>query len=196
MHLLAVLAGQPLQSALIAMAGVVPAALFSAGDQVNTGLPPVLTLLTSLFVHAGWMHLLFNMMFLAFVGQQVEWVLGPRRLVLLYLAGGVVGGLGEAVTRPESTVPVIGASGAVAAVFAAYATLFARRRAQPQRVMGFHLSGGLINALQLALVWIGLQLATALAFNGPDGGIAIWAHIGGFITGLVLIPLYARLRLK
>ena len=95
---------------------------------------------------------------------------------------------------PESTLPVIGASGAIAAVFACYAMLFARRRANARRILGIAMSSELLTALWFAAAWIGLQLLTGAAFNGQGGGIAIWAHIGGFVAGLIIARSLSRRR--
>ena len=94
---------------------------------------------------------------------------------------------------PGSVVPVIGASGAISAVFAAYALLFARTGEDPATFLGLHISGETVRALRYAALWVGLQLLTAVAFNTPgQSGIAIWAHIGGFLAGLLLAPLLKR----
>ena len=154
-------------------------------------------LVSSIFLHAGWTHLLFNMLFFFWVGRAVEWILGGWRLVALFLLGGVMGGLAQIWADPLSGVPVVGASGAISAIFAAYALLFAQRRVAARQWMGVRWSGALLNALWVAAFWIGLQLAIGLLLSGPDGeGIAIWAHIAGFLTGLILTHIYARLRLK
>ena len=93
----------------------------------------------------------------------------------------------------SSVVPVIGASGAISAVFAAYALIFARSGEEPAVFLGLRLSGETVRALRYAALWIGLQLLTAVAFNAPDApGIAIWAHIGGFLAGLLAVPLLRR----
>lgn len=181
--------------AIVLGAGMIPARLTTDLAVPFLALPAPLTLASSLFVHAGWMHLLFNMLFLAFVGRGVEWVLGPQRLLLLFLAGGMAGNVAQLAAEPLSITPVIGASGGVAAVFGAYALLFSRRRPAPAAVGGLSVPSGLLNALWMAAVWIGLQLATALAFNGNGGGIAIWAHIGGFVAGMLLLTLLRALRL-
>ena len=90
--------------------------------------------------------------------------------------------------------PVVGASGAIAAVFGAYAVLFARSRAEPRTILGITLSGELLTSLWYAATWIGLQLLTGLAFNTGNSGfeIAIWTHIGGFLAGLIMGRLWGR----
>jgi membrane associated rhomboid family serine protease len=194
-QLLLLLAGPTFELQAVMRAGLIPARLTGAADLGSAAVPAPLTLLTSLFVHGGLLHLGFNMVFLAFVGRLVEWVVGPVKLLLLFAAGGLAGGLAQTLASPASTLPVIGASGAIAAVFACYATLFARRRANPRQFMGMTISSELLTALWFAAVWIGLQLMTGAAFNGGGGGVAIWSHIGGFVAGLIFAqPLLRRRR--
>lgn len=164
-------------------AGMIPARLLGAVT-VDTFVPTLATPLTSMFLHGGWFHLAMNMLFLLLVGRMTEWVLGPVRLLVLYFLSGLAGGALHVAVEPMSTMPVVGASGAIAGVFAAYAVLFARERATTKRIAGLEISGTTINALWLAAVWIGLQLMTGAIIGG---GIAIWAHIGGFVAGLLLV---------
>jgi membrane associated rhomboid family serine protease len=166
-------------------AGLVPARLTGEVIAAAGVLDPKLTLLTHIFLHGGLLHLAMNMLFLLWVGRHLEWLLGPVRVVLLFLAGGVAGGFAQALAEPSSLVPVVGASGAVSALFATYALLFAQAGEAPARVLGLKFSGELVRALRYAALWIGLQLLVAVAFNAPgEPGIAIWAHVGGFLVGL------------
>ena len=185
------LAGTRFANAAGEVFGLVPARLVAgvaAGE-----LRQAFTLVTSLFLHAGWTHLALNLVFLAWVGKYVEWTLGRGRFVALYLAGGIAGGLLQVATDPGSLGSVVGASGAIAGVFGAYAVLFARSRARGRRVLGVEVSSDALTALWYAATWIGLQLLTGLAFGGPGGqGIAIWAHIGGFVTGLIFAQPFVR----
>jgi membrane associated rhomboid family serine protease len=191
-QLLAMLAGHNALVELAVRAGLMPARLTGVVDLGMTAVPAPLTLVTSLFVHGGWLHLILNLLFLLIVGRMVEWVIGPTRLVGLFVAGGVAGGLLQTLVSPESTLPVIGASGAIAAVFACYATLFAKSRANARTLFGVRISSEFLTALWFAAVWIGLQLMTGAAFNAGGGGIAIWAHIGGFVAGLFIARLLTR----
>ena len=188
------IAGPRVDYELALRAGLVPARFAGTVDGLDGSVPALLTPLTSLFLHADWLHLGFNLVFLAWVGRLVEWVLGSRRFLTLYVLGGLAAGFAQAVAEPESLVPVVGASGAVAAVFGCYAVLFARRRAGPKRVLGRELSSEAATALWFAAVWIGLQLMTGFVFNDAMGGIAIWSHIGGFITGLLFAQPFVRRR--
>lgn len=178
-------------------AGLVPGRVTGAVVGLPGSVPAPLTLITSLFLHAGMAHLFFNMVFLAWVGRHVEWVIGRGRFLLLYFASGIAGGLLEVAMAPSSPLPVVGASSAIAGVFGAYAVLFARSRAAGRRVLGINISSEVATATWYAAVWIGLQLMIGVAFNsGPGalgvGGVAIWAHIGGFITGLIFAQPFVR----
>ena len=196
LQLLALVMGGAFDQWLILTAGLVPARLTGEVIGLKGALPAPLTLVTHMFLHGGLVHLAMNMVFLAWVGRQVEWLLGTGRLLLLFLLGGIAGGLMQVVMTPTSVVPMVGASGAISAVFATYALLFAQPGERPGRFLGIPLSGETIRALRYAALWIGLQLLTAVAFNLPGtGGIAIWSHIGGFLVGLLFGLPYVR-RLK
>lgn len=194
-QVVATVAGPAFAEALALNGGLIPArfAGLAAGQESPL---VVLTLVTSLFLHAGWIHLGLNLLFLGWVGRAVELTVGWRRFVGLYLAGGIAGGLLHLAVEWRSPFPVVGASGAIAGVFAAYAMMFARSRAPSRRVGGVTLSSNLLTSLWFAGSWIALQLLTAVAFNtSGDQGIAIWSHIGGFVAGLLLVrPLTRRLR--
>jgi membrane associated rhomboid family serine protease len=186
--------GEGVAKDVLRAAGLVPARVSGAIVGVPDGpLPVPLTFLTHIFLHSGWVHLAMNMVFLAWVGRQVEGLVGTGRFLLLFFAGGVAGGALQVVLTQSSTAPVVGASGAISAVFAAYALLFARSSEDPTTFLGLHLSAETVRALRYASLWIGLQLLTGVAFNTSGaGGIAIWAHIGGFIAGLLAVPLLRR----
>ena len=125
-------------------------------------------------------------------GEHVETTIGGSRFIMLYALAGIAGGLLQVAVGPHSVAPVVGASGAIAGVFGAYAVLFARSRAEARRILGVQVSAGVVTALWYAATWIALQLLTAVAFNTGDGGIAIWTHIGGFIVGLAFAQPFVR----
>ncbi|MFN3371543.1 MAG: rhomboid family intramembrane serine protease [Sphingomonadaceae bacterium] len=193
-ELAALLAGPGFGQALALSAGLVPARLTGAVVGLSGAIPAPLTLVTHIFLHAGLVHLAMNMLFLAWIGRQVEWLVGPWRFLGLFLLGGIAGGLAQALMTPTSVVPVVGASGAISAVFATYALIFARDRESPVHLFGLTLSAETVRALRYAALWIGLQLLVGVAFDLPGtGGIAIWAHIGGFLAGLLMgLPLVRR----
>ena len=186
----ATLLGTHFANMLAETAGLIPARLVDGMG--SGGVPAPLTLVTALFLHAGWLHLGLNLVFLGWVGKYVEWVFGRWRFAGLYLLGGVAGNLLQVAIDPHSTGVVIGASGAIAAIFGAYAVMFAGSRASGRRVLGVAVSSEAATALWFAAVWIGLQLATGYLFRVDGQGIAVWAHIGGFVTGLIFAQPYLK----
>lgn len=193
-QLTASLAGPEWATALARHAALIPGRLTGHLPSLPRDVPAPLTLLTALFLHAGWLHLVINLTFLLWVGHHVEPAIGRARFVLLYLASGIVGGLLQVAVDPTSSEQVVGASGAIAGIFGAFATLFACSRAGPRRVLGVMVAGEVMTALWIVATWVGLQLLTAAAFNTGEGGIAIWTHIGGFIVGLIAAQVLARRR--
>lgn len=194
-----VLAAAPVTRAIVALCCLAYLATFVTGRYFELGISLVparltghaimpgalaapLTLVSSLFLHADIGHLALNMLFFAFIGRAVEPLLGPARYGALYFVSGTAGGLAQVAAEPLSVVPVVGASGAIGGIFAAYAMIYGRRAGG---------GGELRRGLELAAFWIGLQLAVGYVFNGGNlGGIAIWAHVGGFLAGLALaLPL-------
>ena len=142
---------------------------------------PAVTLLTYNFLHGGGLHLAGNMLFLWVFGDNIEDAMGHGRFVVFYLLGGVAAGLVQTLADPASPLPTIGASGAVAAVMGAYLILHPRAKILvPIVIFPVYLP-----AVFLLLLWIGFQVFTAI--TGGGGGIAWWAHIGGFAAGALLI---------
>lgn len=144
--------------------------------------PVLLTPLTATLVHSGFVHLFFNLMILLFCGRSIERVLGGQGMVILYLVGAYAAAAAEYPLHPETTVPMVGASGAISAVLGAFALLFGRNKV---KVANPGLAS-LLHALWLAAAWIGLQILVGLTFQTSGLRIAIGAHIGGFIAGLLL----------
>jgi membrane associated rhomboid family serine protease len=140
----------------------------------------LLTLITSMFLHGGWLHLGSNMLFLWIFGDNVEDAFGHVLYLVFYLVCGIAASLAQVLVDTGSTIPGVGASGAIAGVLAAYIVLFGGR---PVRVL---MQGVLTNVP--SYVMIGLWIVTQLVagFGGQSDGVAYWAHIGGFIAGLVL----------
>jgi membrane associated rhomboid family serine protease len=136
-----------------------------------------------MFLHAGWLHLLGNMLFLHVFGRGVEDRLGRLRYLCLYGLGGAAAGATEALVDPRSPVPVIGASGAIAGVAGAYLLFFPASRVLT--VVGE------VPALVWLLLWLGWQVLSGLGIFGAPagaGGVAFWAHVGGFVAGAILGP--------
>lgn len=149
-------------------------------------IPVWLTPVTSVFLHAGLFHLAMNMLVLVVIGRVVEAALGAQRYLALYAAGIFGAAAAHYFIDPLSTVPVVGASGAISALLSAYFLLFSRRK--PGAIGP--VPGMIVHMAWLAAAWIGINLLSQLAFAGSALGIAIWAHIGGFMAGLLLaIPL-------
>lgn len=144
--------------------------------------PAWLTPLSSAFLHGGPMHIGFNMIMLIFCGRFVEQALGARLMALLYVAGAYGAALAEFAMNSESAIPVVGASGAISAVIGAYALLFARNKVEPVGPIPGHF----VRIIWLTLAWVGIQLMVGIASSGDINGVAIYAHIGGFVTGLLL----------
>lgn len=174
--------------------GLVPARIMAALAGKAEPVSAFATFFSHMFLHSGWLHVGLNILFLAWVGRYVEWVTGRWALLGIFLAGGLAGGALQVAVSPTSTIPVIGASGAIAAVFGAYAVMFASSRVAPRTLFGLTISGETLTALWYAASWIGLQLLTGFVFNiGGDGmQIAIWTHIGGFVSGLIIARAWGR----
>lgn len=143
--------------------------------------PGWLTPLTATLIHGGWAHVGLNLIIFVFCGQQVERMLGGAPMALLYVLGAYLAAAGHWLFEPGSPMPMIGASGAISAVVAAYALLYGERRAH--RVGPF--PANVVHVAWLAAAWIGIQLLIELAGMGGVT-VAIGAHIGGFIAGLLL----------
>lgn len=150
------------------------------------------TLLTSQFLHGGWMHLLGNMLYLWIFGDNVEDVLGHLPYLLFYLACGVIAGLAQVFVDPGSTVPSLGASGAIAGVLGAYLVMFPHARVNTLIFLGIFFFFTRLTAILVIGFWIVLQFFSGFAeithrsAQTGDGGVAYWAHIGGFIAGFVV----------
>ena len=172
----------------ISLYGAVPREILTGRDIPPTGPHPLyLQLLTSLFIHAGWLHLIGNMIYLCIFGDDIEEALGHGRYLLFYLAMGLIASLTQIVlSGPADTFPIIGASGAVAGVLGAYLIYFPRRRIQVVIPILFFFTVE-VSALLLLGLWFLLQLLNGLAAfqvgASQVGGVAVWAHIGGFIAG-------------
>lgn len=151
-------------------------------DGYAQGAPLALTPLTATLVHGNWIHLGFSLLILLLCGRAVEGVVGPVGIVILYVLGAYAAAAGHFLLEPRGLVPMYGASGAVAAVIGAYAMLFGKRKPG----IGNARLGFWLNALWLIAFWIVLQLLLAYVSARPSVGIAIGAHVGGFLLGMAL----------
>ena len=178
------------QNQLIEIAGVVPARFL-------TGSPlAVVSLFTSQFLHGGWMHIISNMWVLAIFGDNVEDRFGHARYLMFYLASGVLGALGQVIYSPDSLVPMIGASGAIAGVLGAYMLFFPYAKVVTLVPIFFFVRFIELPAWVFLGGWFLLQflsgLPAAAGAASMQGGVAYWAHVGGFAGGLLLAILFAR----
>lgn len=159
-------------------------------------LPWWATLFTSMFVHGGWLHLIFNMWFLWIFGNNVEDAMTRSRYVVFYFACGMAATAAQALVAPESDVPLIGASGAVAGVLGAYLVLFPRARVLTVIPLVVVWPVFDVPAWVLLLAWFVLQgVGGAQSYGSGEAGVAFFAHLGGFATGTLLVLLFARRRL-
>ena len=152
-----------------------------------------ITLITSMFLHGGWFHIIGNMWFLWVFGDNVEDVMGPVRFVAFYVLCGLAAAGAQIATDTGSTLPMVGASGAIGGVMGAYALLFPHARVNTLIFLGFYVTTIAVPAVFMLGYWFLLQLLGGLpALGSAEGGVAFWAHIGGFLAGLVLIGAFAR----
>jgi membrane associated rhomboid family serine protease len=150
-------------------------------------------LVTSMFLHGSWMHLIGNMWFLWIFGNNIEDSMGPGRYAVFYLVCGLVAALAQVVTNPASPVPMVGASGAISGVMGGYLVLYPRVRVYALLPLGFLITTVALPAWMMLVYWLGLQLLSGFfSGRGEGGGVAFWAHVGGFVAGVVLIKLFAR----
>jgi membrane associated rhomboid family serine protease len=169
--------------------GLVPADLVAAWSSGVDLTMEAATLITSQFLHAGWLHLLGNMLYLWIFGNNIEDRFGRIRFLLFYLAGGIAAGLTQLAIDPTSEVPMVGASGAIAATLGAYLVLFPRARITSLVFLGFFYQLIDVPAIIVLAFWIILQLIdgfASLGVSGVGGGVAFFAHIGGFAFGVVV----------
>ncbi|MGH7824100.1 MAG: rhomboid family intramembrane serine protease [Candidatus Binatia bacterium] len=150
-------------------------------------------LLTSMFMHGSWMHLLGNMWFLWIFGNNIEDSMGRLRFIVFYLVCGLAAAFAQIVANPGSAIPMVGASGAISGVMGAYLLLYPRVRVYAMVPLGFFLTSVALPAWVMLGYWFLIQFVSGLADIGGDmGGVAFWAHIGGFVAGLALVKLFAR----
>ena len=149
--------------------------------------------LTSMFLHGGWMHLLGNMWFLWLFGNNVEDAMTRPRFIVFYLLTGLAAAMAQVVADPASTVPMVGASGAISGVMGAYLVLYPRVRVYTLVPLGFFLTRMALPAWAMLVYWVVIQVVSGVStIGGEGGGVAFWAHAGGFLAGVVLVKLFVR----
>ncbi|MBI3561029.1 MAG: rhomboid family intramembrane serine protease [Gammaproteobacteria bacterium] len=182
------------ESAIYAL-GAIPAVLFGY-EQLPAQLvlvPGWMTAFTSMFMHGGWMHLIGNMLYLWIFGNNIEDAMGHVRFIIFYLLCGIAALLANALLNTHSTIPMIGASGAISGVLGAYALLFPRAHVQVFVPIGFMSQAVWLPAILVLGIWFVLQIVNSIATVGHGGGGVAWAaHIGGFVAGIVLIPIFKK----
>ena len=151
-------------------------------DLPGAWLPAWLTPLSATLVHAGFLHLIMNLILLVFCGREVERILGPGPVAVLYVAGAYAAAAGQFVLDPTANYPMVGASGAISALIGAFALSFGRPR---PIVRNFRLNRAL-NTLWILVAWVILQWMTAYLLGMQGVMVAIGAHVGGFIAGVIL----------
>lgn len=157
----------------------------------------IFTPLISIFLHGGWLHILGNAVFFWVFARAVEDTMGPWRFLAFFLICGLAAAATQIASDPASPVPTVGASGAISGVMGAYLVLYPRVRVHMLFIFVIFFKVFRIPAWMVLIWWFGVQLLTALpslSSPGPDisGGVAVWAHVGGFLTGLVLIRAFVR----
>lgn len=174
--------------------GAVPHALIQgAGPRLHGAIPPKLTVLTSMFLHGGFLHLGGNMLYLWIFGNNIEDVLGHVRFLLFYVISGYVAAYAHALSALHSTMPMIGASGAISGVLGAYLVLFPKARVLTLVPFGFFVQVVRIPAVVVLGFWFVIQfISGTLSLGGTGEGVAWFAHVGGFAAGVVLILIFPR----
>ena len=172
--------------AAIAALGFVPASLTQSG---YVSFPASVTIFSSMFLHGGLLHLAGNMLYLWIFGNNVEDAMGHLRFIAFYLVCGVAAALTLVLIDPGSPVPMIGASGAISGVLAGYVLLFPRARVTVIVPLGIIFYPLALSAFWVVSFWFVMQLLSAAFSNPREPGVAWWAHVGGFATGLLLTPL-------
>jgi membrane associated rhomboid family serine protease len=177
--------------------GVVPARVTAALDHGELLSPAALPLVTSQFIHGGWLHLLGNMLYLWIFGNNVEDRMGRLPFLLLYLGGGVVAALTQVAVDPTSRIPLVGASGAISAALGAYLVFFPSARVLTAVFLGFFYQLVELPAFVLLGFWFVLQLVDGIlslgASSAVGGGVAFFAHVGGFLMGMAVALLWRPL---
>lgn len=184
--------------------GLIPGALTGAlppgvGFPMGGGLmcvidpgPKTLNVLTSMFLHGSWLHLLGNMWFLWLFGNNIEDSMTRPRFIVFYLLCGISAAMLQVWAEPASPMPMVGASGAISGVMGAYLLLYPRVRVYTLVTLGFFLTSLALPAWVMLIYWFALQVLGGFTRVEGGGGTAFWAHVGGFAAGLLLINIFKR----
>jgi membrane associated rhomboid family serine protease len=174
--------------------GVIPALLTGHATADFSAVPPALSVLTSMFVHGGFLHLAGNMLYLWIFGNNVEEAMGHVKFAIFYLLCGIAAVAAQVLPNPASQIPMVGASGAISGVLGAYMLLYPRARVLLGLPLGFLIIElGRWPAIWVLVAWFVMQLVMGF-FSAPSeaGGVAFGAHVGGFVAGCLLVTLFKR----
>ena len=178
-------------------ASVPPGSRFPMGDGLVCLTDPgrqVHNVITSMFLHGSWMHLLGNMWFLWLFGNNIEDSMTRPRFVAFYLLSGLAAALAQVMADPSSAVPMVGASGAISGVMGAYLVLFPRVQVFTLVPLGFYITSIALPAWVMLIYWAALQFFGGVTsiVGEQEGGVAFWAHLGGFVAGVVLVKPFEK----
>ena len=175
--------------------GAIPATVFgnAALSPEVAAVPTYVSLITSMFLHGGWMHLIGNMLYLWIFGNNIEDVMGHVRFVIFYVVCGIAAVFSHAITNPGSDVPMVGASGAISGILGAYLLLFPRAQVLVLLPLGLFTRMLHVPAAVVLGLWFVMQiLSGGMSLGRVGGGVAFFAHVGGFVAGMVLIGFFKR----
>lgn len=180
------------QQRLVYSFGMIPAVLLEGHvlPPELVSIPAWATLFTSMFLHGGWMHLIGNMLYLWIFGNNIEDVMGHKRFIVFYIICGLGAALAQALPDADSAIPMIGASGAISGVLGAYLLLYPHARVLVLIPLGIFTRVLYLPAMAVLGFWFVLQIFSSLITESGQGGVALGAHIGGFLTGMALIPFF------
>ena len=179
-------------NAFINAYGLIPAKVFAPGFSAGERIYPFFS---SMFLHGGWLHLIGNMLFLYIFGDNVEGRMGHMRYLAFYLVCGFAAAAMQFVTNVHSVIPMVGASGAISGVLGAYITLFPKSRILTLVPIFFFIQLIHIPAAVFIFIWFIIQFLSGVSSLGRAadiGGVAFWAHIGGFVAGLILVRFFVK----
>jgi membrane associated rhomboid family serine protease len=166
--------------------------------ELSTPFPNILTPFTSMFIHGGLFHVASNMLYLWIFGDNIEELMGSFRFLAFYLLAGLVGAVAQIIMAPSSTIPMVGASGAISGVLGAYVLKFPRARVKVLFFFFFLIQVVRVPAVVVLGFWILIQLLNGLSSIGnlDEGGVAWFAHIGGFVAGLIFVNRFQKRRVQ
>jgi membrane associated rhomboid family serine protease len=168
---------------------------FPMGENLACATDPgrqVSHIFTSMFMHGSWMHILGNMWFLWIFGNNIEDSMGRLRFIVFYLLSGLAAAMAQVIADPSSAIPMVGASGAISGVMGGYLVLFPKVRVYAMVPLGFFLTSVALPAWVMLGYWFLIQIVSGLLSSTETGGVAFWAHIGGFVAGVALIKPFVR----